>query len=163
MHDMFTTPQNDPTLREFHFTCKIDVIRKSVKQGEKGGTTEFEQVFLVPDTTDQQAIDFLNAWLLDEPQKTKDGKPKYAELLINVDREFGQFRVGVDRANEYYHEGPHLVVMSLYLEDKLSRKKGKKIKVKALSASDDVKDDSNDEPDTDRAVERIGEAGLSGL
>mgnify|MGYP001085748379 CR=1 FL=1 len=154
--DPWTNSSNDKTLRNYVFPCKIDSIRRSVKQGTKGGKNEFEQIYLIPDTSHADAIRFLNAWLTEEPQKTKEGKPKYVELLVNIKGVFGAFRVGVDRENEYYPKAIHLVVMSKYLEDQLISKKGKTIEVTALNAAEDIKENRSDEIDDSASYDKVG-------
>lgn len=154
--DPWTNSTNDKTLRRYRFPCRVDVKRRSVKQGTKGGISEFNQVYLIPDVSHSGAVDFLNAWLLDEVEKTKDGKPKYVELLINVENEFGSFRVGLCRDNEYYYEAIHLVVMSKFLEEKLENSKGKLLNIVALESVEDTKEDRTDELDSNKHYNRVG-------
>lgn len=129
----YHTRANDPTQSEYGLRCKVKAVRTYGKQGELGGNTEFTAIVFEPIDSDSTRL-FFGAWLPDEVTK-------HTEVVIEFGYPiYGHARAAVLRKGKFF-DRPHLLLMSVGLEEILKNYDSNFIEFKTLPASQDEKAD----------------------
>lgn len=128
------TKANDPTQSEYGLRCKVKSIRTYGQQGEKGGRTEFIAIVFEPIDSDATRR-FFGAWL---PLEITSHTEVVIEFGYPI---YGHARTAVLRKGKFY-DRPHLLLMTVGLEEILKNYDNKFIEFKALPASQDDKADN---------------------
>jgi hypothetical protein len=147
---------DNPQERKYKFKATIVVKENWVNDvNSQGHASKYiaTMCYLIPDTSSDQAMKFLSAWLPDlalEPGKEVDHNTR-AELALELASPLnGPCRAAIMRANHNCSEH-HLQVASLGVEQDITRLKlgGKQVMVTALSCREEDHADQAKDSDSD--------------